>query len=98
MGGVDMNGEQASIRPIQKKETFEVKVEFDSVTRDNPTTHVVSGVTTLDVNRNGDLLFYQGESFPTVGYTAGVWVRYAVKVPANESEWPIKMYASGMDS
>ena len=55
-----------------------VKVEIDRISRDEPDHDVVVGVTVIETNRNGDLLLYKGEQFPSVGYTSGVWLTFEV--------------------
>jgi hypothetical protein len=56
-----------------------VKVVIDRVSRDEPETDVILGVTTVLVNENGDLLIWQSlQEFPSIGYASGVWLTYEV--------------------
>ena len=64
--------------PVYPRETFSVKVEVDAVSRDEPTEEVLYGITRIDINRNGDLLLFRQERFPSVGYTAGCWIKFEV--------------------
>lgn len=67
-------------RPTQI-EIYKVKVRVDRVTRDEPDTDLISGVTHLEVNYNGDLLMYQEANrthIPSVGYASGVWMDFEI--------------------
>jgi hypothetical protein len=57
---------------------YKVKIEVEDLQKDKPRIDVVSGVTRIDVSRNGDLLLHHGENFPTVGYRVGAWNEYSI--------------------
>lgn len=62
-------------------EIYKVKVEVDRISRDEPDTDIVFGVTHLEVNSNGDLLMYQEVNrthIPSVGYTSGAWITFEI--------------------
>ena len=91
MGGLVMAREAPAQDAMQEKrpqlEIYKVKVEVDRVSRDEPDTDLVSGVTHLEVNSNGDLLMYQEANrthIPSVGYTSGVWLTF--EIVHNEEE------------
>jgi hypothetical protein len=83
-----INGRTSMARPAPTSlrndiNKYQVKVEVDSISRDDPTIDFISGVTHIDVSQNGDLLFHQSRSFPTVGYTSGAWISFEVIIDEN---------------
>ena len=65
----------------QQVKIHKVKVEVDRITRDEPETDIISGVTHLEVNYNGDLLLYQEASrsnIPSVGYASSTWISFEI--------------------
>jgi hypothetical protein len=85
MGGLVMTKARmpmpGPIGPMPYQENVTVIVLTDTTSQDEPEKRYYNNISSIEVNRNGDLLLWgsQGLTFPTYGWTAGSWVHYSVE-------------------